>query len=181
MKTGETLLYRACDLNDADLVRRLLNKGVALNPPVRLVDVGPSIWCRQDSELNTILHRAVLKKYDIETIDVILKADPSVTKVKDRSNRLPVEVVLHSKGDSDEFLFEDLPLALVCKLFERMKAADLMLVIEACSSRDPTYQPQHQQRYADIRVLASSLQQVRAVRSINVHLLGFGCAGKSTL
>ena len=70
VKVGETLLYQACDLNDADLVRRLLNKGVALNPPVGLFNVGPSIWCRQDSELNTILHRAVLKKYDIEIIDV---------------------------------------------------------------------------------------------------------------
>ncbi len=129
VKAGETLLYRACDLNDVALVRRLLNKGVALNPPVGVVDVGPSIWCRQDSELNTILHRAVLNKYDIEIIDVILKADPSVNKVKDRSNRLPVEVVLHSKADNDEFLFEDLPLALVCKLFERMKVADLELVI----------------------------------------------------
>ena len=181
VKAGETVLYRACDLNDVALVRRLLTKGVALNPSVGLFDVGPSIWCRQDSESNTILHRAVLKKYDIEIIDVILKADSSVTKVKDSSNRLPVEVVLHSKGDNDEFLFEDLPLVLVCKLFERMKAADLMLVIDACSSRDPTYQPHHQQRYADFRVLASSLQQVRSVRSINVHLLGFGCAGKSTL
>jgi ankyrin repeat protein len=123
------VLYRACDLNDADLVRRLLNKGAALNPPVGRVDLGPSIWCRQDSELNTILHRAVLKKYDIEIIDVILKADSSVTKVKDRSNQLPVEVVLHRKGDNDVFLFEDLPLALVCKLFERMKPADLVLVI----------------------------------------------------
>ncbi len=123
------MLYRACDLNDADLVRRLLNKGAALNPPVGRVDLGPSIWCRQDSELNTILHRAVLKKYDIEIIDVILKADSSVTKVKDRSNQLPVEVVLHRKGDNDVFLFEDLPLALVCKLFERMKPADLVLVI----------------------------------------------------
>jgi ankyrin repeat protein len=129
VKAGETLLYRACDLNDADLVRRLLDKGAALNPPVGKVDVGPSIWCRQDSELNTILHRAVLKKYDIEIIDVILKADPSVTKVKDRSNRLPVEVFLHSKGDNDELLFEDLPLALVCKLFGMMKPADLELVI----------------------------------------------------
>ena len=119
------MLYRACDLNDADLVRRLLNKGTALNPPVGQVDLGPSIWCRQDSELNTILHRAVLKKYDIEIIDVILKADSSVTKVKDRSNQLPVEVVLHRKGDNDVFLFEDLPLALVYKL----KPADLELVI----------------------------------------------------
>ena len=129
MKTGETLLYRACDLNAVAVVRRLLNKGVALNPPVGLFDVGPSMWCRQDRELNTILHRAVLKKYDIEIIDVILQADPSVTKVKDRSNRLPVEVVLHSKGDNGEFLFEDLPLALICKLFEKETLADLELVI----------------------------------------------------
>ncbi len=180
MKTGETLLYRACDLNAVAVVRCLLKKGVALNPPVSLFDVGPSMWCRQDSDLNTILHRAVLKKYDIKIIDVILKADPSVNKVKDRSNRLPVEVVLHSKGDNDEFFFKDLPFALVCKLFERMKPADLSLIIEACSSRDSTCQPQQHQRYADFRILADSLQQVRSVRSINVHLLGFGCAGKST-
>ena len=100
-----------------------------LNPSAGLFVFGPSMWCRQDSDSNTILHRAVLKKYDIKIIDIILKADPSVNKVKDRSNRLPVEVVLHSKRDNDEFLFEDLPFALVCKLFGMMKPADLELVI----------------------------------------------------
>ena len=182
IKAGETLLYRACDLNDVIIVRRLLDKGLGFNPPVE-----PSIWCRQDSQMNTILHRAVQKKYDITVIDAISKADPSVCTVKNSSDRFPVEVILHAKesyfGDGGKFLYGELPNALISTLFENMKPVDLAMVIEAYC-RDPSHPlqyQQHQQRFKDFQVLASSLQPVRAVRSINVHLLGYGFAGKSTL
>ena len=128
IKTGETLLYRACDLNvnDAGLVRRLLEK---VRRPYTDLGIG-SLWCRQDSDSNTILHRAVLKKHDISVIDSILKVDKSVCKVKDRSGRLPGEVILHAKGDNDEYLYGKLPLELVCKLLEKKNPADLELVHE---------------------------------------------------
>ena len=142
------------------------------------------MWCRQDSDSNTILHRAVLKKYDISVVDVILKADPAVCRVKDSSDRFPVEVVLREICTGDQFLYRELPLELVCNIFEKMQPAHLDLVIQVCTSKNPSKLPQyqqHQERYTDFQILASSLQQDRAVRSINVHLLGFGCAGKSTL
>ncbi len=106
-----------------------------LNPSSDRPDVGASsMWCRQDSDSNTILHRAVLKKHDISVIDVILRADPSVCRVQDRSGRFPMEVVLYAKGD--QFLYEELPLQLVCKLLGKKNPADLELVHKDYSSQE---------------------------------------------
>jgi hypothetical protein len=181
VKAGETLLYRACDLSDVALVRRLLNKGVALNPPVGLFDVGPSIWCRQDSELNTILHRAVLKKYDIEIIDVILKADKSVCTIRNGSGWLPVELLLKAQGEESIFLYEEneITFRLFAALFETLPSEEIDLVIAACSS--PVIAYTQAQRYSNFRILASSLQKIKTVRSINVHLVGHGYSGKTML
>ena len=78
----------------------------------------------------------MLKKHDISVIDSILKVEKSVCKVKDRSGRLPGEVILHAKGDNDEYLYGMLPLELVCKLLEKKKPADLELVHEDYSLQE---------------------------------------------
>ena len=174
------MLYRACDLNDAVLARRLVDYGVPLSPNIGIFS--GSIWCRQDDRKYTILHRAVRNKSDLEVVNVILKADLKVCSVKDGSGWLPVEIVLKGRDREGRFLYEELPLDLLGMLFERMDPVDVESVIAACSAATATATATiSRKREEDFLVLAKSLQKFKAVRSINVHLLGHGCAGKSTL
>ena len=135
------------------------------------------MWTRQDDRKDTILHRAVRNNYDARVINLILRADSKVCSVKDGTGCLAVEVVLRACDSYGKFTYEELPLDLLCMLFEKMTSADIDHAIAASSAADRI----SHQREVDFRTLAKSLKQIRAVRSINVHLLGHGCAGKSTL
>ena len=130
------MLYRACDLNDAVLVRRLVDYGVPLSPNIGIFS--GSIWCRQDDRKYTILHRAVRNKSDLEVVNVILKADLKVCSVKDGSGWLPVEIILKGRDHEGRFLYEELPLDLLGMLFERMDPVDVESVIAACSAATVT-------------------------------------------
>ena len=136
-----------------------------------------SMWTRQDDRKDTILHRAVRNNYDTRVINLIVRADSKVCSVKDGAGCLAVEVVLRACDSYGKFTYEELPLDLLCMLFEKMTSADIDHAIAASSAADRI----SHQREVDFRTLAKSLKQIRAVKSINVHLLGHGCAGKSTL
>ena len=166
-----TMLYHACKNDNADFAQLLFDHG-ANKPTFQRSILG--------TLLNdvTLLDRAINRQYDPRIIDIILRVNPSLCTFRNNVNQFPVETILKAKKESG-YLYEDLPFDLMSRMLEAMSPS---LIEETTSKNDiSTSNLLIQQRYNDFRILASALKKQRAVRSINVHLIGDGFAGKTTI
>ena len=160
------LLYRACSEGHADLAQLLFDHGA------NKLQLQRSIFDTLSTD-ETLLHRAVTRHYDARIVDIIIAVDPSLCSIRNKSGQLPVETILVDESG------EDLPFNLMSRIIEAMSPS---LIEEAISEKSTSFSnQQHQQRYTDFRILSCALKRIKTVRSINVHLIGDGYAGKTTI